>query len=424
VLAAVAVGCAIISGARLGISGLNTVWAEDGQVVYADALNNLWRADIEPYRGYMITGPHIVGSVVALFPVSWVAAAFAIADAIVIGLLAALVYRACGEHIRNPWLRAIPSVTVAACPVGQETWGAVIALWFPMYFVGIIVLLWNPRRPMAIAIGTMTVVVLTLSSPFGWLLAPIAVVRIFAFARDRGSVIPLATLVGTAWQSAEMLIFGGRPTGSAIVPGAIRALYLKDVAGPVLYGAHRVAGQRPGAEVLIATLAALALVAASGRRREFALAALALAYSIGYFAVLMVLSGADIGQNPAGRYSVGSFLLLAFALVVLLDSVLPGGAARRATHAAAPARRRPADAARIAAVVVSATLTGCLVWSVATGWHVPNPARQRPTWSAALASARAQCDRGARTVQVPITPRNPPYWHVELTCAQLGAGGR
>jgi hypothetical protein len=420
-LALVAVGGGMLSCARQGIPGLSTIWAEDGQILYQGAVTTPLHAYIEPYAGYLDTAPRIVASVVALFPVSWAAAALDVADAIVIGLLAALVYRACGEHIHNPWLRAIPSITIAACPVGQEANGTVINLQWPMYFVAIIVLLWNPRRPAAIAIGTITVVLLTLTNPFGFLLLPIAVIRIFVFARDRGSVIPLGTLAGTAVQSAVMLTSHTRNTSSVVALGAIWGLYEQYIAGPVLSGARTVTGQRPGTEVLIASLTALALVAASGRLRECAIATLAMVYSIGFFAVLMVLSNQDVQiQYISTRYFIGPFLLLAFALIVLLDSVLPGGAAQSARDGATSVRPRPADAARRAAVVVCALLTCCLVWSVTTSWSTTNPSRQRPTWSAALATARAKCDQGARIVRVPITPVN---WYVTLTCAEWGVSG-
>ena len=202
-----------------------------------------------------------------LFPVNWVAAAIGAADAIAIGLLAALAYRACGEHIRNPWLRAVPAVTMAACPVGQETWGAITNLQWPMYFVAILVLLWNPRRLMPIAVGSVMVVLLTLTSPFGLLLLPIAVARMAALGSDRGSIIPLATLAGVALQSTDMAIVGGRQTYSAIRPGIIGKFYEQGVAGQGFFGIRYVLPwQQLGGAVMIAMLAALVLVALSGDR--------------------------------------------------------------------------------------------------------------------------------------------------------------
>jgi len=111
--------------------------------------------------------------------VSQAAAANAVADAIAVGLLAALVYRASGEHIRNPWLRAVPAVVTVACPIGQETWDATTDLQWPMFFVAFVVLLWNPRRPVPIAVGAVSVALIALTSPFGLLLVPLVLYEHF-----------------------------------------------------------------------------------------------------------------------------------------------------------------------------------------------------------------------------------------------------
>ena len=457
-LALIAVGGATLAGARQGSTGLNTIWAEDGQVFYQGALTSPVHAFVESWQGYLSTGPRIIAAVVTVFPVSWAAGAFAVADAIVMGLLAALTYRACGEHIRNPWLRALPAVTIAACPVGPETWGAVSNLQWPLFFVAVVVLLWNPRHPVPIAAGAVTVLLLALSSPFGVLLMPIAVARIAVLPSDRGTVIPLTALAGVALQSVNIAIANGRPdTYSAIVPGPIAKFYAKYVAGNGFFGIrYPVPWPQPGTTVVIAVVAALVLVAASGRLRQLAVAVLALAYSVGFFAVLMVLSGADTGQYGPPRYFVGPFLLLAFAVTVLFDAVLGGGAAWRAGWSGWPGwpewpewpgwsgwpglrggsavrlrfprlrltRLRLTGVSRFAAVLLCAALAGCLVWSVGTSWHVTFAARRQPTWSAALASGHARCEHGARTASVRITPHTPPYWHVTLTCAQLGVTKR
>ena len=427
VLAVITVGCAALALARLGSLGMNTLWAEDGQVFYQGALNHPLHAFFEPYRGYWQITSRLVAAVVALFPVSQVAAATAVADAIMMGLFAALVYRACGEHIRNPWLRAVPAIVTAVCPVGQDTWGTITNLLWPMFFVAFVVLLWNPRRPVPIAVGATTVVLLALTSPFGLLLAPLAVVRVIALGRDRGSVIPLAFLGGVAGQSVYMAIAGGRQVSSAILPGLIERRYINFVAGQGFFGARYPLPFQPlGNAVMIALLAALVLVAASGRLRPFAIAALALAYSTVYFAVLLVLtvdaSRAVLIKYPA-RFNMGSLLLLAYAVAVLLDAGLRGGTGRWAGRIRTVAQRRLAGLPRFAALVLSAVLVGCLAWSVTTTWNLGYPRRQSPTWSAALANARAECGQGARTVQVPITPA-PTHqnWHVTLTCAQLGPG--
>jgi hypothetical protein len=415
VLAVITAGGAALAVGRLGAAGMNTLWAEDGQILYQGALNHPLHAYVETYRGYLITAPRIVATVVALFPVGQVAAANAVADAIVLGLFAALIYRASGEHIRHRWLRAAPAVVAVACPLGQETWGSTANLQWSMFFVAFVVLLWNPRRPAPIAVGAVSVLLLALTNPFGLLLAPLAVVRVVALGRDRGWAIPLAFLAGVAVQGVAMAVVRDRQTSSAFLPGKIERNYAAFIAGQGFFGAqHPLPWLLLGTGVAIAVLAALVLVAASGRLRPSAVAALAMAYSAGYFAVLMVLTGGAGKWGFFNRYTVGPFLLLAYAVIVLLDAGLGRTAGRRAL----------ASLPRLAALTLCAALAWSLAWTVSTSWNVRQPWRQQPTWAAALATARAECGRAAQTaqaVQVPITPPNTAYhWHVTLTCAQLG----
>jgi hypothetical protein len=427
VLVVITVACAALAAGRLGAAGSDTLWAEDGQVLYQGALAHPLHAYAETYRGYLITAPRLVATVVAQFPVSQAAAVNAVTGAIALGLLAALIYRASGEHIRNPWLRAFPPVVTVACPLGQETWGSTANLQWPMFFVAFVVLLWNPRRPAPIAAGAVSVALLALTTPFGLLLVPLAVVRVIALGRGRGWVIPLAFLAGVAVQGVAMAVVHDRRTSSAFLPGTIERSYTAFIAGQGFLGAqHSQSWQRLGTAVLIAVLAALVLVAASGRLRQFAVAALATAYSVGYFAVLTVLTGAA-GWGFVNRYNVGPFLLLAYAVPVLFDAVLSdagrAGPGRRAGQARTAGRWRLASLPRFAALALCAVLASSLAWTVAARWHVRDPWRQQPTWTSALAAARAQCGEGARAVQVPITPPNTAYhWHVTLTCAELGSG--
>jgi hypothetical protein len=419
VLAVIWVGCASLAVTRLGAAGINTLWAEDGQVFYQSALAHPLHAYFEAYQGYLSTAPRVIATVVALFPVSQVAAANAVADATVMGLFAALVYRACGQQIRSPWLRAVPAIMTAVCPIGQETWGATADLQWAMFFVAFVVLLWNPRRPVPIAVGAVSVVLLALTSPFGLMLAPLAVLRVIALGRDRGLVIPLAFLPGVAVQTVALAMGRGRPFSSAFRPGLIERRYAAFVAGQGFFGARYYLPWQPlGNAVVIALLAALVLVAASGRLRPFALAALAMAISGVHFVLLSVLTA----DSNSGRYSLGSLLLLAYTVTVLFDAGLLGGG-RWTGRVGTASKRRLAGLARFAALLLCAVLTGCLAWSVTTTWPLKDPRRQQPTWSGALANARAECSRGARSVQVPITPPNTKQnWHVTLTCAQLGPG--
>jgi hypothetical protein len=412
VVVVIAVIAAVAAILRLGSIGMNTLWAEDGQIFYGEAMHSYVHAFFQSYYGYWQATPRIIAAVVVLFPVSWAAAVTAVADAAVLGLLAALVYRASGAHIRNPWLRAVPALLTAVCPVGMETAGSIADLQWAMFFVTIVVLMWNPRRPAPIAAGLLTVALTTLTNPFGLLLAPLAVVRIATFGRSRGSLIPLVTLASSAVEMAAMAMIGGRQTYYTIMPGSVARIYAASVAGPGFFGSRpHLPWLALGTAVVVATVVALMLVAASGRLRESAIAAVMLAYSGAYFLAPVVVSGMPLRYGGGNRYFVGPMLLLAYAVIVLLDSTLRGD---RVVGWA--------EGSRLIAVVVCAALVACLAWSTAASWRVRNPHRLTPSWSAALASAHVKCSHGAHAVHLRITPPTR-IWAVVLTCAQVTRNG-
>jgi hypothetical protein len=414
-LAALAVGlaAALAAGLRLGAQGMNTLWAEDGQVFYAAAKHAaLPDVFFHTYRGYMHAGPRTVAAAAALFPVKWAAAGIAVGDAIALGLLAAIVYRASAPFIRNPWLRVVPALLIAACPVGQETIGSIANLQWFLFFAAVVVLLWNPRRPLPIAIGVVTVLFATMSSPFGIFLIPLAGLRLLVFLADRASVIPVAALAGFGMQTLIMVGATGRTSYTTVVPGKLTSLFVSGVVGQGFFGA-RYSAPWPalGTVAVIAIAAAWALVVATGRLRSFTAASVTLIYALVFFAVPVVLDGMTIGQPPAYRYYVGPLLLIVFAVTVMLD-----GALRRPDHL------RWAEAYRPVPAVLCAALLVCLGYSAVTTYRAPDPARSAPTWSAALNNARIRCGHGAPRAAVPITPVSVHHWKVVLSCSQISRG--
>jgi hypothetical protein len=412
-LAGLVVVAAVVAAMRLGAQGMNTLWAEDGQVFYQGAMHgSLPFVFFHSYRGYLHAGPRVVAAVAVLFPVKWAASSIAIGDAIALGLLAAVVYRASAVHIQNRWLRLIPALLIAACPTGSETVGSIANLQWFLFFAAFVVLLWNPQRPVPIAAGAVTVLFATMTSPFGLLLFPIAAARVFVFPRSRAAVIPLCALAGTGIQTFIIATTTGRKTYDTILVGKLANLFIVNVAGQGFFGTrHHAAWVALGTGVLVVTGLAWVLIAVMGVQRQFAVVSMALIYSISFFAVPAVLGGITVGQTVVNRYFAGPLLLMAFAVIVLLDGALGRQNRFRWTEA-----RRPV------AVALGAGLLVCLGYSTVTSWHVSNPGRSMPTWSAALDQARKHCSRGARRAAVPITPIAPHDWHVELTCAQIKQG--
>ncbi len=412
-LAGLVVVAAAVAVLRLGARGMNTLWAEDGKVFYQGAMrSSLPFVFFQPYRGYMHAAPRVIAAVAALFPVTWAASSIAIGDAIALGLLAAVVYRAARVHIQNRWLRLVPALLIAACPTGPETVGSIAGLQWVLFFAAFVVLLWNPRRALPIAAGAITVLLATMTSPFGFLFFPIAAARVIVFPRSRAAVIPLFALAGTGIQALITATATGRTIYGTILVGRLARLFIVDVAGQGFFGTrYPVPWAALGAVAVLVTGLAWALIAVMGVQRQFAVGSLALAYSICFFATSAVVGGITAGQPVVNRYFAGPLLLMAFAVVVLLD-----GALGRQN------RFRWTETCRPVAIALCAGLLICLGYSAVTSWRVSDPARSAPTWSAALDRAREQCSRGARRATVQITPKWPPHWYVVLTCAEIEQG--
>jgi hypothetical protein len=233
-----------------------------------------------------------------------------------------------------------------------------------------------------IAVGAVTVAFTTLSSPFGLLLVPIAVVRALVFRRNRAAVIPLCTLAGVGIQALIMAYASGRQSYYTVLVGRLTRLFIVGVTGLGFFGArYQVAWMALGTVVAIAVAVAWALIAVMGRPRQFAVASLALIYSLGYFAAPVVLSGMSASQST--RYFVGPQLLIVFAVVILLDGAL-----------SLQNRFRWTGYCRPVAVILCTGLLACVGHAAVTSWRTPDPYRATPTWSAALAAARAVQPRG------------------------------
>jgi hypothetical protein len=412
-LAGVGLLAAAVAALRLGGQGLNTLWAEDGQIFYVSARRaSLPHVFFHTYRGYMHAVPRLVAAAAALLPLKWAAAAMALGSAVVLGLAALIIYQATQAHIRNPWLRLVLPALIVACPVGQETIGAVANLHWPLFFTAFAVLIWNPRRPAGLTAGALTVVLITLSTPFGVLLLPLAVVRAVVFFRDRGAIIPFCAVAGTAIQAVVMAFASGRPEYHTILPGKLTSTYLSGVTGQGFFGTrYHAPWHALGTAAVLAIAVVAALTALPGLRHELATGLLAILYSLLYFGSPVVLSGMTIGQPGGTRYFVGPLELLVFAIAVFLQGALD----------------RPSSSRRSRGQLASAALCGvllvCLGYSVATSYRAPDPARSQPTWSAALDHARQSCRAGARQAVLPITPiSHKHHWHVTLSCAQIERG--
>jgi hypothetical protein len=194
---AVVVG-AVISLGRVpyGPGVLNTIWAEDGANFLTDALNRNPVANIvRPLNGYFVVVPRLLAIPASLVPVGLGPAVLSIEAALVTGLMAVGVYVASRAHLEHPLARLVAAVPVVAVPVAAnvaaEASNNVATLQFAALYLGLWMVLWNPRRPVARIVGAVAVVAIAASTFLAVVLLPLAVLRLYA-RRD----VVSATMVG------------------------------------------------------------------------------------------------------------------------------------------------------------------------------------------------------------------------------------
>ncbi|WP_394613545.1 hypothetical protein JNUCC0626_26885 [Lentzea sp. JNUCC 0626] len=390
-----------------GWSRLDHLWAEDGARFMVDAvrspvLTNL----VDPYGGYLHAFPRLVAQVVALLPFEWTAAGFAVGAAVLRALIALITFAASKAYLRSTPMRFALAALVIVLPAGNsETLNNVTNLhWFLLYGV-FWALLWRnaPRVPVALF-----VVLSALTSPLVFILAPIALVRLFQPRKE----VPIAFLVGLVVQGVTMMVADRTPySHDEVDPVQVLLASLLRVPVVAFTGSERVSDFYPaqGNLVIIAALlvAAVPIVAGLrfGDRAGRTLVLVATAYSIVLIVACLVLNWAQVLQVQAPdvvmagqRYSILPCLFLFTAIFVGLDAT-------------------PAKTWERAVVAGSRYLIGILV-VVSVFAHLREPATvlDGVPWDESLARARAECSAGATETRLEHEPQG---WFFIVPCESV-----
>jgi hypothetical protein len=391
-----------------GWARLDHLWAEDGARFMVDAvrqpaLTNL----VEPYGGYLHTLPRLVAELVALFPLEWTAAGFAVCAAMLRALVALITFAASGAYLRSTPLRFALAALVVVLPAGNsETVNNMANLhWFLLYGA-FWALLWRngPRVPVALFVFLAAV-----SSPLVVLLAPIALARLFLPRKE----VPITFLAGLLVQGVTMLLASRTPySQDAVDPVQVLLASLMRVPVTALLGSEQVDDFYPahgnlvilGAVLLFAVPIAAALW--RGNRAGRTLAVVAGAYSVIVIVVCLVPNWTQIMQvqDPevvmiGQRYSIAPCLFLFTAVIVGLDA-MPARTWERVVVGA--------SAWAIAVAVVTSVFA-----------HVRDPAAvlRGVPWGDSVDRARAACAAGAQEAQLMHEPKD---WFSVLPCRSVG----
>ncbi|PWK83300.1 hypothetical protein C8D88_111185 [Lentzea atacamensis] len=391
-----------------GWARLDHLWAEDGARFMVDAVRSPAPGNlVEPYGGYLHTLPRLVAEVVALLPIEWTAAGFAIAAAMLRALVALITFAASGAYLRSGPLRFALAALVIVLPAGNsETLNNMSNLhWFLLYGA-FWALLWRnaPRVPVALFVFLAAV-----SSPLVYILAPIALVRLFLPRKE----VPIAFLVGLAVQAVAMLFATRTPySHDEVDPVQVLLASLLRVPVVAFTGSERVSQFYPAhgnLVILVALLvAAVPMVAGLrfGDRAGRTLVLVAAAYSVIVIVACLVLNWTHVLQVQvpevvmAGqRYSIAPCLFLFTAIFVGLDAT-------------------PATTWERAVVGGSRYLIGlAVVVSIFAHLRVPNTVLKGIPWDESLARARAECAAGAPEARLEHEPKG---WFFVVPCSVVG----
>jgi len=412
--AAVLAGAAVSLLRHPGAVALDTVWAEDGTVFLAGAVNDSpLRAVASSYAGYFHLVPRLLGAAAAAVGAEAAAAILAIGAAVTTAALAVLVYVASAGHLRAPVTRLLVAAPVVVAPLAQQDVPNSIAnLHWPALYAVFWLLVWTPAGRAGRVVAAAVVVLTALSDILVLALLPLAVARAVV-RRDRYSIGLAGLLAGCVAVQLAGLLTGASSREISLNLVRPASGYLLRVAPAAVFGERWL----PQAEVdtarlVLSTLAWLlvgAVVLVAARRRtgpRWALAGAAAACSVALYALPVILTGV---ATP--RYAFAPALLLITALVALLHPPEPAGPVEPAGRVGPAARA----AGRGLAGPLILALACAAVWSA--NLRVDTARDDGPFWGTGLDRARVECARpAAEAVAVPVSPAG---WEATLSCTYL-----
>lgn len=396
-VAAILAGTAISLARQPGIGPFDTIWAEDGQIFLADAVNDAPpEALATAYAGYFHLGPRLLAFLAAAAGPDAAAAVLAVSAALVTAVLAVLVYVASARHLPSRTARVVAAAVVLVAPLAQDDVPNSIAnLHWPALYALFWVLLWTPARWPGRAVAVAVVALVATSDILVVALLPLAVAR-FAGRRDRHSTVLAGVLsAGIALQLLG-LVLGTSSRETDLNPVRAGIGYVLRAIPGALVGGRWLGDDHTAVRWLalaaLAWLLVLAAVMLAWRRLTrpaWTLAAVAAVHSVALYVLPVFLSG-----TATQRYALAPAMLAVVALLALL----------------------PPDLSRQGAPGVA--LVALLAVVCVVNLRVPNVRAEGPSWSEELDRARQECTRPATDgVRLQIAPAGT--WHVDLPCSYL-----
>jgi hypothetical protein len=415
VLAFVAVATALQFAREAAVSAWNTIWAEDGAIFLADALNHpALSKTLTAYGGYIHVLPRVVASVVAAFPLQDAAMLFALAAFTTASLLAAFVFFASATVIESIPLRFALSALVVLLPAeGAELLGNVTNIHFYLLYGCFWAFVWQSDSTAAISSRSAVAATSALCDPLSAIYLPLAIWGAVKRRTRRGLVVPAFYTGGLAVQALAILASGTHPQrGTRFFFHDVPTLFSLRVTGSLLVGDRYIDnlwfrfGHRfsYSTVVIVAALIGLALIRLDRRRKMFV--AICAGYAVFLFWFYLYSRG-SAGMRPGynaatwhlagARYTLVPILLLATALLVFADGAVRGSGARW----------------------VQAAVVLAVAGLIAANFPLKSERSLGPRWTPELRTARSRCaHRSSAPVHILVAP-GPFAFFVKSTCARI-----
>lgn len=402
---------------RLGTDVFERVWAEDGPVYLAGAIDHgFWFSVFKPYAGYLVVAPRLIGAIAGtVVPLQWASTVIVVLAALLAALSGVAVWFGSAGQVPDRRLRAgLVVAVVLAAGAGQETLDSgAYAPWFMLCGTFWLLFLW-PRTTAGAGAAGFFALLTGLSTPGVWFFLPVALLRAASGPSRKAWVVLCGFAAGAIVQVPVVLSHQQEPS---LYTGRIWSSYLQRVVDGGLLG-QRLGGnlwQDLGWPFLIVlTLLAIAVLVLCLRRapvgaRWCVVALVATSFLMYVVSVYQRGIGNSIfwpvgeSNGLAGRYVTVPAALLVSAVVVAVQGALRGEPARGPS-----ARwRNGLMGATLALLVVAVVFSYDMSYS---GYGVPN-------WRDALKQAANKCV--AEGAEVGGIPTEPPPFGVIVRCEEL-----
>jgi hypothetical protein len=401
---------------QTGVSAVNSMWAEDGQVFYQAVFkHNFLRALFSPNNGYLDLQPRLFIEVLGHVPVAYAAEAFAVVGALVGSLVAVAVFHASEAHVPSRAMRLCMAVPTAVIIVGQgEVGNSIVNCQWYMIYGFFWMLLWTPRTVWGRIAAALLLCGAIGSDPITVVFVPLLAVRLWALPWRESPWQLGGVLLGAAYQAVGFIKgdTAKRPQIPNYNPRIAETSYRHDIIAHTLASSHELSfiGLRTLMEAEFAGLGALIVIGALGAwlaRPKWLMAGLCLVFSIAFHFMLVMQGG-----KPYTRYDVVPALLLISAAVFL---AMPP--TRSAADAASDNRRGFGRAALLPAAVLCVVLG--LNFAASYEGGIPSRGTSAP-WNSQVHAATEACKQsGVKQATLVIAPGAPWYWKVDVPCSAL-----